>query len=336
MSGSRREQVARVLGAPPLDVLVRRLGRWQGVLVLNYHRIGDPAGEPWDHTLWSASVEELDEQLRTLALEAEVIDPGGLPEAVHGARGRHVLLTFDDGYRDNHELALPLLRRHGLRATFFLATGFLDRPHAPWWDEIAWMLRRSELARLPPAPGLAGELSLAAGELEHTIATLVAHYKTLADADGLALLEWLAHASASGRCPPEQAQGLWMTWEMARELRDAGMSIGGHTVTHPLLARVPPERQREEILGCASRLVAELGEPLRWFAYPVGSPDAFTRATEALLREAGVELAFSFYGGYARPDHWNPMDVPRVHIGPGYPRALLRAALALPRRFARW
>jgi peptidoglycan/xylan/chitin deacetylase (PgdA/CDA1 family) len=123
---------------------------------------------------------------------------------------------------------------------------------------------------------------------------------------------------------------------MLREMRAAGMAVGGHTVTHPVLARLTAERQREEIQGCADRLQQELGEPMSWFAYPVGSPDTFTATTQAILAELGVRLAFSFYGGYARYAHWNPFDVPRLHVSPSHGPELLRAVAWLPRQFARW
>jgi peptidoglycan/xylan/chitin deacetylase (PgdA/CDA1 family) len=123
---------------------------------------------------------------------------------------------------------------------------------------------------------------------------------------------------------------------MAREMLAAGMSIGGHTVSHPVLSRLSAERQREEIAGCAKRLAEELGVQMKWFAYPVGSRDAFTPLTQAILRENEVELAFSFYGGFARRSRFAPLDVPRIHIAPGYTPELLEGIILLPRLLARW
>jgi peptidoglycan/xylan/chitin deacetylase (PgdA/CDA1 family) len=285
----------------PLERALKLLGRWRGVLVLNHHRIGERERTPWDPAVFSASAAQLDRELRALARLTEVIGPEELEPALRAGRGRRVLITFDDGYRDNYELALPLLRAHGLTATFFLASGFLDERRAAWWDEIAWMVRHAESAG-------------ARGGEEARIAALIARYKTLPAGAGEQFLEEQARELGSGGCPPGAAEGLWMTWEMARELRTAGMSIGGHTVTHPVLGGLSRERQREEIAGCARRLREELGEPMRWFAYPVGARESFTALTAELLREQGVELAFSFYGGFAGPSRWNPLDVPRVHV----------------------
>jgi len=95
---SRRELVAALLTKPAIKGVMRRAPGWHGVLVLNYHRIGDHAAQPWDRTLWSASGEALDAQLAVLAREAEVIGPHEVEDAMlQGRRGRRLLLTFDDG-----------------------------------------------------------------------------------------------------------------------------------------------------------------------------------------------------------------------------------------------
>lgn len=316
---------------------MRRIPGWHGVLVLNYHRVGDHEGQHWDHTLWSASAEAFDEHLAMLAHDAEVIGPADLEPAIANARrGRRVMLTFDDGYRDNFELAYPLLLRHRLSATFFLATGFLDRPVIPWWDEIAWMVRNArtktmDAEDLLPEP----ERSLDLGVPDAAIATLVARYKQLPASRVVAFLDRVAEATGSGRCPLDAGE-LWMTWDMAREMRAGGMTIGGHTVTHPVLSSLPVERQKEEIDVCGRRLEQELGEPMRWFAYPVGAADTFTEETQELLQRRGVRLAFSFYGGHGRFTRWDPLDVPRVHVGRSLRPQTMRAMVLLPSLFARW
>jgi peptidoglycan/xylan/chitin deacetylase (PgdA/CDA1 family) len=305
-SRALRRRAVATLSRLPLERALALLGRWRGVLVLNHHRIGDPAHSPWDRSLWSATAERLDRQLRTLARHAEVIGPEELEHAVRAAPARRVLLTFDDGYRDNHALALPLLRAHRLTATFFIASGFLDEPRVAWWDEIAWIVRHAARA----GAGRGGP----ADPVGARIAALVARYKRLPAGQGERFLDELAAALRSPRRRAREGDAQWMTWDMVRELRAAGMSIGGHTVTHPVLAPLSRARQREEIAGCARRLHEELGEPMRWFAYPVGGRGTFTPATRALLRESGVELAFSFYGGFAAPARFDPLDVPRVHV----------------------
>lgn len=331
---SRLGTLTRLADLAPVRWWLRRLPTWNGVLTLNYHRVGDAAAHPWDRTLWSASERQFEDQLSVLAREFDVIGPEDVATAA-ASRGRHVLLTFDDGYRDNYELAFPLLRSHGLSATFFLATGFIDEPHVAWWDEIAWMARRSSRTAIPAGEWLSAPVSLGGHDHDAGAAELVRVYKGLPQERTGAYLDFLAEITGAGRCGTSEAAGMWMTWDMAREMRDAGMTIGGHTVSHPILARIPIGRQEEEIAGCAARLRQELGQPMRWFGYPVGSPDSFSADTKNLLRDAGVEMAFSFYGGYLNATPADRFDIPRIHVGPRMDKALLRLTLALPQRLAR-
>jgi peptidoglycan/xylan/chitin deacetylase (PgdA/CDA1 family) len=333
---SRRDRLAAGFDRPNIKRLLRRLPGWRGVLVLNYHRVGDHTAYPWDHTLWSASAELFDLQLAVLAAEAEVIGPGDIETALQsGKPGRRVLVTFDDGYRDNFEIAYPLLRKHGLTASFFLATGFIDEPRIAWWDELAWMVRGSQVEELEAGEWLPRTVALDAAGADAAIATLTAHYKTLRSEHAAAFLDHVAVATGSGRCDPDEAKEMWITWEMARELKRGGMTIGGHTLTHPVLAGISPGRQEQEIEGCAERIEQELGEPMRWFAYPVGARGTFTADTRRILARGEVELAFSFYGGHARFSRWDPLDVPRRHVGPELSPELLQAMIWLPGLLAR-
>src|ERR1700755_1848024 len=134
----RRAIAAAALERSGLGALLRLAPAWRGLVVLNYHRIGTPGDTSLDRAMWNATVEDFDAQVGFLARNFDVVGPG---EAGPAADGRRVLITFDDGYRDNHAAAMPILRAHGATATFFLTTGFLDAPRLAWWDEVAWMVR---------------------------------------------------------------------------------------------------------------------------------------------------------------------------------------------------
>jgi peptidoglycan/xylan/chitin deacetylase (PgdA/CDA1 family) len=333
MAGAGRF-AANVLGAPWMGWLLR-LPPWRGTLVLGYHRILEDGTEtPLDPAVVSATRSDFAEQLRLIVRHLQVVgsdalaDPGDQP-------ARQVMLTFDDGYRDNYEVAFPVLREHGARATFFLATGFLDRPHVAWWDELAWMVRSSPREMLEAGEWLPGPVALD-GDRRSAIGQLTRVYKALDTERTEAFLEYCAEATGSGRCPDALAKELWMTWEMAAEMRDAGMEIGGHTVTHPILARADEDRQRTEIDDCRGRLHDELGTPMRSFAYPVGLRNCFGDTTKRLLREAGVQHAFSLYGGYMPRRAADPYDVPRASIGRATDPSAFRAKLIVPRVFAQW
>jgi peptidoglycan/xylan/chitin deacetylase (PgdA/CDA1 family) len=333
MSATRN--AARLLDASHMGTLLRSLERWRGVLVLTYHRIGDGRGSPFLGDQWSADADTFDRHVALLAREADVIGAGELREAIRERRGRHVMVTFDDGYRDAYDVAYPILRAHGVPATFFLATSFIDRPRPAWWDEIAWMVHGSPARRITAHGWLAAPVALD-GDREAAASALVGVYQRLPGDRASAFLDVLAEATGSGRCPRRLAAREWLTWDMAREMLDGGMSFGGHTAGHPILALATHERQRAEIVACAARLEHELGEPMTLFSYPVGQPETFDDHTRAVLREVGVELAFSDYGGVSRFDAWDPYDVRRSNPSATFDGRMLRAMLTFPRVFARW
>lgn len=328
------ERAAWALSRSGAGMALRRLPTWSGVLTLCFHRIGSREGSGWERTIWDTTLEELDRRLRFLRRHAQVIAPEEMLGMETAPRGPHVLLTFDDGYREWATEVLPLLRAHGVRAAFFLATGLIDEPRAPWWYELPWMARQARVEQLPAGEWLSEPLGL--GEDRDAAAeALLDAYKALPGERCEAFVEWVAEASGAGRCDPRAVRDDWLTWDMVRELRDAGMEIGGHTVEHPVLSGLPAETQREQITACAARLDVELGREMRMFAYPVGLPDSFDGKTRAALHAAGVRLAFGYHGGYARAGQpLDPLDVPRVTGG--MEPQILAATLALPQVFARW
>lgn len=329
------EVLARGLQWTGFGALLRRMGSWQGLLVLVYHRTGDGARSQIDRRLWSTSAEGLDQHLRWLERHFEVIGPEELDQATLDRRGRRVMVTFDDGYRDLYDVAYPVLQSNGVRALMFLCSGFIDRSADAWWDEIAWMMRRAKRADLMPGPWSESALPLTAPALEHSIDAVNLAYRKLHTSPAARFLDLLGEATGAGRRPSSDADGDWITWQMAREMQSAGHYIGAHTVSHPLLSHLPVNDQRDEIVGSLDRIEAALGERPRWFSYPVGATDAFTTQTLECARQAGVELAFSNYGGYVRSRDFAQLDVPRVGSGLSYGSEVFAAVLTLPQLCAR-
>ena len=325
---------AKILECTGLRQLVHHTYRWSGLLGLNYHRIGDGLASIYDRGLWSATSDAFAEQLRFLKRHVDIISPSDLPRALAEKRGRYAIVTFDDGYRDNYDVALPILKREGVAATFFVASGYIDSPSLPWWDEIAWMVRTSQRRGLELAPWLDAPLPFDEPHREMAILALLRGYKAMPAENTSRYLEAIAAAAGIERRADHANDQLWMTWDMLREMKAAGMTIGGHSVSHPVLSRMSPQQQRHEILECGRRLADELGEPMQCFSYPVGNTSAFDAATRDSLREAGVSCAFSYYGGYRRFDDWDDYDVRRVAIETEIDTDWFRSIVTLPQLFA--
>lgn len=208
---------------------------------------------------------------------------------------RAAAITFDDGYADNRTVALPILQKHGLPATFFIATGFLNGGRM-WNDTVIESVREASgpllnLERL----GLGNHSNVSSGEKRQAICTIINQIKYLPLVERAALTERIA--CELNVMPPDD---LMMTSEQVREMHRAGMQIGAHTVNHPILARTDPQTAEHEIRS--GRLILEnlLGEPVTLFAYPNGKPNQdYLPEHCKIVRELGFSAAVSTGWGAA-------------------------------------
>jgi peptidoglycan/xylan/chitin deacetylase (PgdA/CDA1 family) len=330
----KKNLLATTLSWTGANRLLQSTGTWNGLVVLNYHRVGNPRGCLFDRGVWSASAEEFDRQMRRLSRCVDVISPADLGRALRDRRGRYALVTFDDGYIDNYELAFPILRTHRVPATFFITSGFLDDRRVAWWDDLAWMVRTSVRTRLKLSRWTKSPIEFDEPVRERAIHALLSIYKQLPHEETDLFLAEVAERTGSGRCPISHDEPVWMTWDMVREMRSAGMHIGGHTVTHPVLSRLPVARQAYEVTHCKTRIEQELDEPIEVFSYPVGAIDAFNTETMRAVEKAGYLWAFSFHGGFVRNATFNPFNLPRVAVDHGLSAARFDALIAWPQVFA--
>jgi peptidoglycan/xylan/chitin deacetylase (PgdA/CDA1 family) len=328
---SRAELVARVAEATGVGTLVRQLGAWQGVVVFGYHRVGLP-DESYYPAAWDATPPMFEEQVRLLAKHFDVIGPDDLDEAVAGGRGRFVLITFDDAYRDNFDEAFPILKRCGATATFFITTGFVDSRQISWWDEVGWMVHMSPKTELQAGGLIEDTLSLRPEDRPQAIKALTDRYKVLPTEQGSEFMDVLAEATGSGR-HPKDGYDPWMTWDDIRALHTGGMHVGGHTVNHRLLGQLTAAEQEREIVGCKQRIEAELGVRMRSLSYPDGGRGSFDQETRRILAENDVDYAFSFYGGYRKFGEWDPYDVRRRWLSTSVTRDRFAMMVTLPQVF---
>lgn len=331
---SKTLMASRVLQRSGLGTLLRKTSGHRGFVVLNYHRIGKPEQSEFDRGVFSATPEAFEQQLKFLRNDCDVILPSEIPDLPRRGRGNYAIITFDDGYRDNYDIAFPLLKSAGLKAVFFIATGFIEGNRLSWWDEIAWMARHSCKNCIGPTSSIPAPVPVEAGRQQQAIDELLTVYKKLPPDVTELFLNDLAEETGAGRAPEHLATNTWMTWQMIREMRDAGMAIGGHTVHHPILSNLPSFEQELEIVGCAGALDKNLGQTMSLFSYPRGKPDAFNDDTRACLAKTQVQYAFTYYGGMNRPEALDRFDVRRVAVESDTPIEHFEAMVTLPRLFA--
>lgn len=331
---TKRDLLARTLDVTGGGRVLRAARTWNGVLVLNYHRIGDPGDSPFDHHLWSASTEDFERQVAFVAKNFDVIGLGDLEHALNQPRGQFVMLTFDDGYRDNYSTAFPILKSHHVPATFFITTGFIDRPRVPVWDELAWMSRTTSVSMLAANEWLASPIRFSGDDRMNGFRQLLTVYRTAGSELIDEYLDFLADALGTGRCPASLAADQWMTWDMLREMQTGGMSFGGHTVTHPILAHSTADQQDWEVGECQRRLTDQLGGLIDAFSYPNGKRGDFDEFTRAALRRHGYRWGFGFFGGFCPPGIADPFALCRTAIETDIDLSQFRAIATLPQVFS--
>ena len=206
---------------------------------------------------------------------------------------RAACITFDDGYADNEQIALPILKRLGLPATFFVATGYSDGG-IMFNDAVIEAVRRAPAGTHDLAPlGLGSHSFDDSASRRAAIDDLLGQIKYRPVAERTELVERLAAAMQS-----TLPTNLMMRPAQIKRLYDEGMEIGAHTVTHPILTVLDEQQARAEIVGGKHRLEEITGAPVTLFAYPNGKPgrDYGPRDVD-LVRQAGFTAAVSTTAG---------------------------------------
>lgn len=314
----------------------------QDLRVLAYHRVLpalDEEGFAFDVELVSAVQEAFDQQMAWLAERYEPVSCRQVADALRSGMRlpkRAVMVTFDDGFRDNYEVAFPILRRHGVPALFFLSTGYIGTDRVFWFDWLVHVLLRTRAQRirldeldLTIHPGA----SLASRRAEAR--KLLGALKRIAEPRRVRALEQLDREAAVELAPADRALSAAMNWDQVREMSRAGMEFGSHTVTHPILARVEDAAAlRFELEASRATIERETGVPVLSLAYPVGGRDAVDSRVLEAVAAAGYEFAFTYQSGVNRLGTGERFMLRRLHVEPCVARDLFRAMLELPEVFA--
>lgn len=298
--------------------MLSQLTAKNSLLVLNYHRIGNPDDDLFDPGVFSATADQFNDQISYLKRH---LSPVTLEESLpfidgslkgNGRRCR-VLITFDDGYLDNYEIAYPILRSHGMQGVFFLATSMVGSCHVPWWDHIAYLVKTARSRRFSLRYPADLAVDIDENGLTQSLRAILRSYKRPDNANPARFIRELAEET-KGEDPPGTLRR-FLNWDEAREMTRGGMAIGSHTHSHDVLSQLQPDQQYEELSKSRAILKNKVGVDAEVLAYPVGSKTSFTNQTQKAAQDAGYQAAFSFYGGTNMQGKTFPYDVARIGIG---------------------
>lgn len=276
------------------------LGKRKKLFIFIYHRVLDKPDfmlpDEVDKTRFHWQMELLHKYFNVLSLH-DALDK----MANHSLPSRAVCITFDDGYADNYNNALPILKKFNQSATFFIANGFLNGGRM-WNDTIIEAVRNFPQAELDLTTIGLGKYDVAtntekAANALHIIRKI--RHLPLSQRD-----QYTAYiASLSQNLPND----LMMSTEQLKQLHQSGMEIGGHTVSHPILAKLELKEAETEIVENKDFLENLLNIPVRYFAYPNGKANAdYLPQHKELVNNVGYQAALSTHWGYANDasDRW--------------------------------
>jgi peptidoglycan/xylan/chitin deacetylase (PgdA/CDA1 family) len=334
----KREQLAGLLDrAHVFDALLglRARMRLPVLSVLCYHSIAetDPA-YPFDDDVVDATPEEFRAQMEFLASRFTVISGEEAAAIVAGARipPNPAVVTFDDGYRTCRDVALPILSRLGLPATFFIATDYVSSRRPFWWDSVSYLVKRSPASRI----GLTYPQALMV-DLADRPAAIARIRRAVSSSFGVDLPRFVAELAGAARVEwtadtqRELADRLIMTWDDVRAVHDAGMDIASHTRSHQVLRNLGVYALGDELSGSRVDIEREVEQPVHSVAYPVGYRISHIPRLRAAVQRAGYDIGYTNATGVNYL--WRGVDrfdVRRLATARGASMAMFRGQLAFP------
>lgn len=312
--------VFRAIALTRADRWGRGLAQGKGV-ILTLHHVRPARREGFQpNRLLEITPEFLDATLTLI--RAQGYDLVSLDEAVSRVcdpkPGRFfVALTFDDGYRDNIEHAWPVMARHDAPWTLFVTTGFVDRTARLWWLELEEAIRALPRFSVDLPDG--GFSARTGSDAEKQIAFDTLYWRLRNQPEAILLSAISDLAKQAGVDAGGLVERECLPWETLRALSGApGVTIGAHTLSHPMLAKHEAGFARREIVDSKTRLEAELAIPVRHFSYPVGDPTSAGPREFAMAAEAGFSSAVTTRPGHLFASHAGHLQaLPRVSLN-GY------------------
>lgn len=319
----RTSQAVRRLARPVADARARAL---PSAVVLLYHRVAEIDG---DRQSLGVHPDRFREHVRHLAEEGCVIPLATLAEDL--ARGEvrpgAVVVTFDDGYADNFQVARPILEEAGVPATMFVTGSNVATQREFWWDELERALfRRGTVERELElelggrwrrfSTGTADEVSRAYAEIHRLLRGTPAVARDAA-------LDRIAGWAGVDRTPRPWLRP--MTVEEVRRLgRSRSVTVGAHAMSHSVLSVETEERQRREIQESRRYLEGLVGRPVEAFSYPFGSRADYTETTARIVAESGFRCATANHEGRVLPTT-SRYAIPRFLVRDWPPEVFARA-----------
>ncbi len=319
------------------NVISKRYSDASVLTILAYHRVVDidPSAYPFDEELVSASVAGFDEQTRFVKDNFDAITFADLDACLVAGRlpRRPMIITFDDGYRDNYTHAFPILKKWGLPATIFLTSGHIGTNEPFWFEKVAYWIKKTEARSLKlVSDGRVYEYALGKdrGRVIKDVQDLI---KSVDENTHKNLISSLEHEAGVEIGSTDEVMPL--SWKEVLEMSASGMEFGAHSATHINMAAQADGILQREVFSSKHAIERRIKKPVTVFSYPFGGGKAFSKRTEECIRDAGFKFAVSYVDGINSIADLKRFEMKRVCIERYDSFALFKGRVSLRKVFGR-
>ncbi|MGB8707157.1 MAG: polysaccharide deacetylase family protein [Dehalococcoidia bacterium] len=259
------------------------------VAIVLYHQVCPPEAT-W--IPYAISPHSFEMQIEYFCRNYELLSLDTLATCIQSGESlpeKAVVITFDDGQKDDYLYAYPILKKYHVPATIFLVTGYVGADKLFWWDRIWYPIQHTTVKQL--TLGELGSYCLRTQpDRVHTTLRISEALKKLPEDKKNLLIEKLVQ-TCSVDIPPDLSKELSLSWDEIREMSNAGIAFGAHTVNHPILTNIPLAQARWEITQSKEVIERRLGKEVTTFAYPNGNFADFNTDIAEVIKESGFKCA---------------------------------------------
>jgi len=264
------------------------------VVIVMYHRISTRID---NSSLRPTSPGIFENQIRYFVQNYEVISLHQivkyLAEGKFPEDKKALVITFDDGYKDNYACAYPILKKYGVPATIFLIAQNIGSEELFWWDKVAYLVRHTKLAELQLDE--LGTYSLETGPDRSGVTHMICQGLMSVPDQRKNMLIAKVQEICGLEVPKYLGSRMILSWDEVKEMSENGIDFGAHSLTHPILTNMPPDAARHEIASSKLEIQSRIGKNADFFCYPNG---VYSADVSNIVKESG------FAGAVTTDPNW--------------------------------
>jgi peptidoglycan/xylan/chitin deacetylase (PgdA/CDA1 family) len=278
------------------------------VAIFMYHRVS-PRNDNWSYR--PLSPQSFEEQIHYFCRNFEIISLVELTEYIRQGKSlpeKAVVITFDDGYKDNYLYAYPIIKKYHIPAMLFLTTGHIGKGNLFWWDKVSYIIQHAHINHINIDKLGSHPMQSEADKFQANY-LIIERLKKIPEEEKNFLIEKLFNISGVVNIPSDVGQRLILSWDEVCEMNSDGIAFGAHSVSHPILINMPLEQAKWEIMQSKKDIEEKLGEEIGAFSYPNG--DSNIEISE-FVQESGFTCAVSVLPSKLVSLKDNPYELSRI------------------------